>query len=233
MTRKDTTIEPTVAQIQSGKIKKPKSIRVQSSLAGGKHKQGIAIISEWLVVYGSKNVFFLSGNIVTRYNKVPLLSIDVPDRHLREVRKVANAIFDQKRFDGIELFDLIRGDRIFVVEMENKAFVTERDAVLWCILENKTALIDSINVLLLAPFQHHPASKEFRELIKETQLNSATLWANVLHLLFQVESGINAIAIFQSLLKKGLTIDELESLWLRTYEDEKIPSAIKNILTQE
>ncbi len=232
MTGEKTIIEPSVEQIKSGEVKNPKSIRVQTSLAGGRHKPGIVISTEWSVVYGSKKVFYLSGQIETRLNKVPLLSIDVPDQHLREVRKVARVIFDLKRFDGIELFEQFIGDQLFMTDLEQKWFIDERDLVFWRILEKPETLYHKIHSFTMERLEKEISPNRLKEVIADAQVNSNELWTRILYLLNQADSGINALEILGSLKGGGLAIQDLEQLWIRIHEKREFPANIRNFLTE-
>lgn len=232
LTSKETIVRPTVEDILSGAVENPKSILIQTSIAGGKERAGVTLTSKWIVRSKSKKVFFLDGLAETRFSQVPIESHDITDRHLREVRRVACAIFGLKRFDGIELFDIFHGDNLFWIESKEQVFMEERDAVLWCVLEKKNELIEHIQTYPLK-IEMVFSSEEQRKVIRDAQKNSARLWTRIHHLVLQVESGINAINSLNTIHGRGINSFDLDRLWGISRETEEIPVTLKKIFSDE
>jgi len=233
LTENDTIVRPTVEQVLSGKVENYESIQAQTSIAGGKEGTGITMTSEWMIQMKSKRILFLGGWAETRVSRFPIEPMDVPDRHIREIRRVARAIFEVKRFDGIELFDSYPGEKMSWIESKKMSFVEKRDAVLWCALEGYHDSTEDIKTFSLNNLEEGLQPQNYTRAKSNAQKNSAQVWNSVFHLILQMDSGHKATETLQDLQGKGIERIDLERFWLRLHDTDELPVYLKNLFPVE
>lgn len=234
MTKDKTRIWPPMERILSGDVKRPPYIEVHSTLAKTKKQRvGIALTSKWSVNYESRCVHFYTGHIITRYDKTPLTSIDVPDRHLRSVRRVAALIFGLKRFDRLFLYDEPFKETLFVVTGEEgpMLFIYKYDALLWCYQKDERGkMASSVRAISIKEAQEeYYVNTRKRQVVRIAQQNSAILFADLLRLLIQVTVGAGASGRLRTLVKRGVKLETFERIWMKTHQQEKLPEVLRGV----
>ena len=222
MSQRRLRIFPTVNDINSGTDPFPKTIHIESVLAKGSgNRVGIIIESKWRVDSEKRSINLVCANLVARLGKTPLTPFDVPDRHLRAARKVGAAIFEVKRFDNLQLFEIPDSKSLYLAkrEGEKKTFVRASDAKLWLSQLRKSEA--HIEIL--------PKSAE-KATIREAQQNSAAMRSEMLKLLIQTVTGISAMKRIRTLLKRGIKPTILEDIWNEAHEHRQTPESLKSIL---
>ncbi|MGY5854737.1 MAG: hypothetical protein RTU92_14300, partial [Candidatus Thorarchaeota archaeon] len=124
-------------------------IVVSSTLAKGKReKKGIKIESRWRINRDLRTISFVSGLLVTRLREELLMLSEIPDRHIRAIRRLSSKEFGVKPFRGLRLYTpvndepLILASRTTTSELKDngddetgtKLFIQMEDVQLWSIV---------------------------------------------------------------------------------------------------
>lgn len=240
MTISRLTTKPTLEDIKSGLIRSPESIHVQSGLMRGQQqKLGILVLSDWHVDYQEKQVRFQSGYIVVQTEKIPIPAMDIPDRHLRAVRRIAAAVFNVKRFYGLRLYDRPVDDIIFHIQWKNPRvetinreehvfLISREDAVLWCQLNPESnATPEDIEPMRIERVRSRFFPSETRHaIIRRAQKACAALETELLRLLLQASTGSGAIERLKTLKSRGIDLGTLEHIWQK-YKQQELPETVR------
>ncbi|MBD3160123.1 MAG: hypothetical protein GF309_15195 [Candidatus Lokiarchaeota archaeon] len=216
------TVFPSAAEVNSGEVTDPNEIYVKSVLSKGKEdRTGILIESVWGVEYETKTVRFVRGNLITRFTKLPITSSDVPDRHLRSASKVARAIFDLERFNGLVLTEDPDLSTVYRAERDShsEVFTSKQDARIWC------SLIDADDTRIV-PVQPSEAP------LAKARKNSEDVQNIVLRLLYQALAGLEALDTLHSMRRRGTGSAELEAIWERVFNKRQFPDKLAEVLHQ-
>ncbi|MHA2023555.1 MAG: hypothetical protein ACTSWQ_07825 [Candidatus Thorarchaeota archaeon] len=217
MTRSSLTIQPSMEQIAEFKTLGSKTIQVKGVILHG--KTPIQIESLWRVDYECETIYFVASFLWTAYEKSPLPSNAVPDRHKRAVRRIGSSLFDKKRFDGLVLFETSDPSMVYSITMDKKHyFFTEvEDAKLSMLLSNQEGEVEKL-------------MNADRKLQDKAQGYSEYLRYLVLGLMIKAVRGIEATNRLRRLLERGYEPVELEKIWRLTHGSDNVPETLRSII---
>ena len=208
---------PSMDKVEEFKKLQNNKIYIKSTIMRG--MAGLLIESVWRVDYVQRSIHFVNASLVSYYEKRPLSSFDVPDRHLRSARRIGARLFDVKRFDRLFLLE-VRDQTIghFVVRDDEKhMFLGPTDTKLFLIQrEEKEGQIES---RLMTKSETRDAQK-----------NSAEIRTEMLRLMIQAVTGVGAIERIKTLKKRGIDPMDLEKIWCDSHDQDDIPSTLRSII---
>jgi hypothetical protein len=211
---------PALDEVDEYKTRDLRSVYVKSPIMKG--IAGLLIESNWAIDHDAQTITFTSSNLISKFERVPLTPFNVPDRHLRAVRKIGASLFDVKRFDGLVLFPSSKPHRGFLAARgeEQEVFVEKSDAELWLIQKEP----EESNV---------SEQKLTTQEIPIAQRNSAEIRTELLRLMVQTVTGTNAQARLLTLLRRGCDPTVLEKIWGDAHDHNDLPEDLRGFLWKE
>ncbi len=220
MTPDRLTTCPALDEVDEYKTRDLRSVYVKSPIMKG--IAGLLIESNWTIDHETQTITFTSSSLISAFERVPLTPFNVPDRHLRAVRKFGAFLFDARRFDGLVLFPSSKPHMGFLAERgeEQEVFVEKSDAEIWLIQK-----------------EPQKSSVSERKLTKQetriAQRNSAEIRTELLRLMVQTVTGTNAQARLLTLLRRGCDPTELERIWGDAHDHNDLPEGLRVLLWKE
>jgi hypothetical protein len=207
---------PPLDKIEEFRKTESNTIYIKSPILQG--VSGFLIGSVWRVDYSDSSIRLLNSNIVSHDEKVPLTPSAVPDRHLRAVRKIGVTLFNVKRFDRLFLIDKPVSSTGYAVTRADgtRLFVDRIDAELYVSQTGERAKIAA-----------QPLTKKT---LRTGQRNSAEIRTEMLRMLVQIMTGMNALRQLKTMKKQGIDPKELEKIWSDAHEQDDIPAILGTVL---
>jgi len=208
---------PTLEEIERFKRIGYESFFISSSIGHGAAR--IHLKSIWRVNYENKSIRLVTSHLTSYYDKIPLIPFDIPDRHLRSIRKLGNALFETKRFDNLILcetkdpsviYSAIRGE-------ESLTLSDIEDAKLWLLQEEGEGKIES-------------QSTTEKSKLNDALLGSAILRTEILRSMNQAVFGIKELEHIKTLLERGADPKNLEKIWRDAHDSNIVPDVLRTIL---
>ncbi len=217
MTYSRLAITPPKDQIEEFKRKRTDKITIMGFAL--RLKIPLRIESIWRVDYDSEEIYFVTAFMYTLYEKSPLSSLEIPDRHKRAVRKIGSTLFEKKRFDGLVLFEMSDPSVAYSARADGRTqlFAEVDDAQLWMLFnesDKETQKITKVN-------------EEMRCVV---QKNSIMIRSEILNSMIQASRGVEAITHLRKALERGCNPDVLERIWRDAHGVEDVPETLKSIL---
>jgi hypothetical protein len=221
-------VQPSIDEIGSGILEKPDCINVETDLA-----KSITLNSEWSVNYNTNSITLKIGKVATRFGESLLIPPDVPNRHIRNVRKVGTAIFNLKRFDNLELYKVCNPQALSLAlrGKESRLFANDEDALLWCSQGDDDFAFSEVSAKEVSFAIMTDLSE--KEATKKAQLNSALIRTEVLSILLQASVGIRALSKLSRMLKNGVQSQTLEELWEEGYEYDDMANEVRQFIHEK
>ena len=184
---------------------------------GNQEKKGIRLESIWDLKYDYRTITFVSGFLVTRFGKEPLLPSEVPDRHKRVIRKMGVMVFGTKPFRGLKLYPPLFDNTLVIAERrvdkkEPRLFANEQDAELWK-LQNDNAGFSTRRITLKKTKHLFESKVTTPQVIRSAQENSFSTRHEYVRLIEQVVVGLTAIKQFLAMNERGLNQKLLDHIW--------------------
>jgi hypothetical protein len=216
-------------------------ILVSSTLAKGKQeKRGIRIESKWRLNRDNQTVNFVSGTLITRARKEHLMPFEIPDRHMRAIRKLGAKVFNVKPFRGLKLYNsmtdstLIHAERKTTSQIEDetkgevKLFINNQDAELWRLQRNDTHLTTKT----VSPEESRNKSElkvTIPQIIRSAYENSLSIRHEYVQLIDQAITGFAAIKRLLTLRKRGLDQELLDYVWSSVHRKRESPLEVDSL----
>jgi hypothetical protein len=214
---------------------------VSSTLAKGKQeKRGIRIESKWRLNRDNQTVNFVSGTLITRARKEHLMPFEIPDRHMRAIRKLGAKVFNVKPFRGLKLYNsmtdstLIHAERKTTSQIEDetkgevKLFINNQDAELWRLQRNDTHLTTKT----VSPEESRNKSElkvTIPQIIRSAYENSLSIRHEYVQLIDQAITGFAAIKRLLTLRKRGLDQELLDYVWSSVHRKRESPLEVDSL----
>ena len=219
---------------------------VSSTLAKGRHeKKGIQIESKWRLNRDNRTISFVSGFLITRFGKEPLMPSEIPDRHLRSIRELGAKVFKVKPFRGLRLYPplventltlaerkrISCGKEIGFPDTEVRVFVNKHDAELWKLQRDDTILSTSTVIPQNAKGLYN-SGRTVPQVICSANENSFSMRYEYVQLIEQAITGLAAIRRIMVLEERGLNQGLLDYLWGSVFGKSKSPLEADSIKTK-
>jgi hypothetical protein len=207
---------PPLDEIEEFRESKSDTIYIKSPIMQGATKLHIG--SAWHVDYSDKSIHLLSLDLISPYEKTPLIPFATPDRHLRAARKIGAALFDVKRFD-----------RLFLIRENDSStgYEVDQDDVFLLFMERTDAELYTFTKGEESEIIAQPLTKKN---IFMAQRNSANIRTKVLRMMTKLLIGQDALKQLKTLKQRGIDPRELEKIWCDTHDQDDIPAALRSLL---
>jgi len=219
---------------------------VKSTLAKGKHeKKGIQIESKWKLDRNQQTITFMSGFLITRFGKNPLMPHEIPDRHIRSIRELGAKVFKIKPFRGMKLYTPLTENILILAERKNvsheketsvsdkevRVFVNKKDAELWKLQRDGT----SVSTMSVSPQEIkrlYNSEATVPQVVRLAQRNSFTMKYEYIQLVEQVIAGFAAINRIMVLKERGLVQGMLDYIWESVLGMSESPLTVDSIMVK-
>ncbi len=186
-------------------------------MKGNLEKKGIRLESIWNLKFDHRTITFVSGFLITRFGKEPLLPSEIPDRHKRVIRKMGVMVFGTKPFRGLKLYPPLFDNTLVIAERridkkEPRLFANEQDAELWK-LQNDNAGFSTRRITLKKTKHLFESKVTTPQVIRSAQENSLSVRYEYVRLIEQVVAGLTAIKQFLAMSERGLNQKLLDHIW--------------------
>lgn len=187
----------------------------------------------------------MSGFLITRFGKDPLMPHEIPDRHTRSIRELGAKVFKTKPFRGMKLYTplteniLILAERkdvnyekaTSVSDKEVRVFVNKKDAELWKLQRDGTS-VSTRNVLPQEIKGLYDSGVTVPQVVRFAQKNSLSMKYEYIQLVEQVIAGFAAINRIMVLKERGLDQGMLDYIWGSVLGMSESPLRVDSISTK-